>query len=168
MISNQTFWQFQKRFFIIYRRIKITILKLICFHTFANIYKPGSSRNKITPSKTVKLTWWFIVHIKLTITLLCHMHVPPLFSTGLLEPRALPHTVLCIAVKVAVFYEIDSKLWLFWLPYASLCLGNYLDQFFEKFLVDWWPFYLTEPDESPLVEEKVKKTPFLSLVKQHK
>ena len=76
-----------------------------------------------------------------------------------------PPTVLCIAVKVAVFYEIDSKLWLFWLPYASLCLGNYLDQFFEKFLVDWWPFYLTEPDESPLVEEKVKKTPFLSLVK---
>ena len=69
-----------------------------------------------------------------------------------------PPTVLCIAVKVAVFYEIDSKLWLFLLPYASLCLGNYLDQSFEKFFVDWWPFYLTEPDESPLVEEKVKKT----------
>ena len=26
------------------------------------------------------------------------------------------------------------------IPYASLCLENYLDQIFEKFQVDWRPF----------------------------
>jgi hypothetical protein len=36
--------------------------------------------------------------------------------------------------KISDFFEVKL------VPYAGLCLGNYLDQFFVKFLVDWWPF----------------------------
>jgi hypothetical protein len=36
--------------------------------------------------------------------------------------------------KISDFFEVKP------VPYASLCLGNYLDKLFVKFLVDWWPF----------------------------
>ena len=36
----------------------------------------------------------------------------------------------------------------------QLKLGNYLDQIFVKFSVDWRPFQLTEPDEFALVDER--------------
>ena len=46
-----------------------------------------------------------------------------------------------IGIKKSDFFEVKL------VPYASLCPGKYLDQFFMKFWVDWWPFYLTELDE---------------------
>ena len=45
----------------------------------------------------------------------------------------------------------------FMTPYASLCQEKYVYQKFEWFLLHWCPFYLTEPDESPLVEERERK-----------
>ena len=46
-------------------------------------------------------------------------------------------------VKVAVLNTISQNYNFFevkLIPYASLCLGNYLDQIFVKFWVDWRPF----------------------------
>ena len=46
----------------------------------------------------------------------------------------------------------------FMTPNANLCLQKYVYQKFKLFLLHWCPFFLTEPNESPKVEERERKT----------
>ena len=54
---------------------------------------------------------------------------------------AVLNTISQNCYKISDFFEVKL------VPYASLCLGKYLDRLFMRFWVDRWPFYLTEPDE---------------------
>ena len=53
------------------------------------------------------------------------------------------HTEVKVAVLNAISQSCNWKSDFFevkLVPYASLCLENYANQFFMKFWVDWWPF----------------------------
>ena len=77
------------------------------------------------------------------------------------------HSTQCfqMVVKVAVQSKLQLKsdfIEVKLVPYASLCLGNNLDQFFMQFWVDWCPLPCSwhKKSNSPILEFKVLQNAF--------